>query len=521
MLPGRKYTPNDIARILFRRSWLILPPVAIGLALGMFVFRQMPKLYRSETLIMVVPQRVPDAYVKTTVTARVEDRLPSISEQIQTRSRLEQIITDFDLYKEARSNGIMEDIVGRMRRDIDIGIEGKESFRVSYVNGDPKTAQKVTARLASLYIEENLRDRANLADDTNQFLASQLEDAKRRLLEHEKKLEEYRRRYAGQMPSQLQGTIQAIQNSQMQLQALNESTNRIRERRLLVERQLADAETVPVAVAPTAPGSPEASLPMTAAQQLDLAKGRLELFKQRYKDDHPDVRALQRAIAELEVKAADEAKRPAEQRPARAVSPVEAARLKRIADLKAELEVMDHQLTTNQTEESRLKKAMALYQADADAVPTRESELVELTRDYGTLQASYASLLEKQENSKLAANLERRQIGEQFKVLDPASLPERPFNQNKRLGVLAGGIIGGLAFGVLIVGFLEFRDSSFRTEDEVRKVLGLHVLALIPQVTSDRDRVERRRRGLAVRLAAILVFLLGTGAAFVFWRGQL
>src|SRR5690606_32779424 len=119
------------------------------------------------------------------------------------------------------------------------------------------TAQKVTARLASLYIEENLRDRANLAESTSSFLESQLEDAKVRLLEQERKLEEYRRRYAGQLPSQLGGNLQAIQSSQMQLQSLSESMNRARERRHLVERQIADIESMPVAAtAVTATGEP-------------------------------------------------------------------------------------------------------------------------------------------------------------------------------------------------------------------------------------------------------------------------
>ncbi|HKT81015.1 MAG TPA: hypothetical protein VJP86_12395, partial [Vicinamibacterales bacterium] len=199
----------------------------------------------------------------------------------------------------------------------------------------------------------------------------------------------------------------------------------------------------------------------------------------------------------------------------------ELARRKRISDLQAELDVIDHQLANNGNEEARLKKVIATYQADVDAVPARESELVELTRDYSTLQATYAGLLEKQENSKLAANLERRQIGETFKVLDPASLPERPYNQSKRLGALAGGAAGGLVFGLLLVGFLEYRDSSFRTEQELHKVLALPVLALIPQVTSDAERRHERRRMLLARVTALVIFLIGSGATVVFWRARL
>ena len=143
---------------------------------------------------------------------------------------------------------------------------------------DPVVAQKVTERLASLYIEENQRDRQNQAEGTNQFLESQLADAKSRLVETEKRLADYQRQHSGQLPTQLPTNLQAIQNAQMQLQSVSESLNRARERRLLVERQLADAQTLPTAVV-LPDGSGNASGPPTAAQQLQAARARLEAFK--------------------------------------------------------------------------------------------------------------------------------------------------------------------------------------------------------------------------------------------------
>src|SRR5205807_2897980 len=125
------------------------------------------------------------------------------------------------------------------------------------------------------------------------------------------------------------------------------------------------------------------------------------------------------------------------------------------------------------SEEGLLKKTIAGYQAKIESVPTRESDLVELTRDYSTLQSAYASLLLKQEDSKLAANLERRQIGEQFRILDAASLPERPDNHRQRLAALAAFPLAGLGVGLLLVALLEYNDSSFRCEDDVVRVLSV------------------------------------------------
>jgi protein tyrosine kinase modulator len=491
VLPGKKYTFDEVFRILRRRWWVIALPLVVGLTAGAVIYKWLPAKYRSETLIMVVPQRVPDNYVKPTVTADVADRLRSISEQILSRSRLERIVEDFGLYKDVRANGIMEDVIERMRTDIDVELEGKpgreSAFRVTYVNPDPAVAQKVTERLASLFIEENLRERENLADSTNQFLDSQLQDAKRRLIEQEQKLEEYRRRYAGQLPSQLTANLQTIQSEQMQLQALNETMNRARERRLLVERQIADAQSLPAdMVTPTAAASPEAAAALPAPQRLEVAKARLEAYKRRYTPDHPDVVALEQLVHDLQVEVAQEQANAAGQKD-KPVSRPELARQKRIGDLQAELEIIDRQLQNGQVEEARLKNTIAGYQSNIAVVPTRESELVELTRDYATLQETYSSLLQKREDSKLAANLERRQIGEQFRVLDPASFPGRPYNRKQRLMALLGGPAAGLALGVLLIAFSEYRDSSFKCEDDIVRVLELPVLALIPPLLLEEE----------------------------------
>ena len=234
----------------------------------------LPNLYRSETVILVVPQRIPESYVRATVTSRIEDRLQSIGQQILSRTFLERIILDFDLYADARRKVVMENIVETMRRrDIAIETVKGDAFKVSYVSGDPQVAMKVTERLAALFIEENRRDREILADGTNQFLESQLEDARRRLAEHEKKVEDYRRQYAGELPSQVESNRQVIQNTQLQVQALVESMDRDRDRRIVLERSIADTmadakSDTPMPIAPTATGAePSADAELDAARR--------------------------------------------------------------------------------------------------------------------------------------------------------------------------------------------------------------------------------------------------------------
>lgn len=529
MLPGRKFTPADIGRILIRRGWLIAITLGLGAAASVVVAKKLPDQYRSETVIMLVPQRIPDSYVKATVTAKIEDRLITLQDQILSRSRLERIILEFNLYTKLRRTLPMEDVVQRMRDDIVTKVEGKDSlsFRVSYISNDARTAQKATEKIASLFIEENTRDRENLAEDTNQFLGSQLEDARRRLIEHEKKLEEYRRQYSGELPTQAPANLSAIQNAENQLQRLAESVDRTRERRLLIETQIVDLQAEPIAVpvppAPSGSQAPEAVAVRPVAQQLQEARATLQQLLLSRKEDHPDVKRMRRTITELTAKLEAEPQKPAPAPgPADApvvqarevTTPAEGARQQKLRNLRTQMGEIDRQLAEAQQQDKRLRGVIAEYQAKLEAVPRRESDLVELTRDYTTLQGAYQSLLSKREESKLAANLERRNIGEQFKVLDPARVPERPFSPNRIL-IDLGGTGVGLALGILLVGLLEFRNSSFDDEEDVERLCELPVLAMVPIMATTKDRRRERRRTIFVRVGALMI--LSAEVAIVAW----
>src|SRR5215510_6156468 len=132
MIPGKKYTTDDFLQIAWRRKWIILIPFVV-ISVGTFiVVARLPNQYRSQTTILVVPQRVPDSYVRSTVTASIDERLRSISEQILSRSRLERIIHDFDLYRELRKKALLEDVVERMRRDITVDPAKGGTFEIAY-----------------------------------------------------------------------------------------------------------------------------------------------------------------------------------------------------------------------------------------------------------------------------------------------------------------------------------------------------------------------------------------------------
>lgn len=515
MIPGKQYSFDTLVQVVRRRVWLIVLPAVLAAVIGAAIIHSLPNLYRSETLILVVPQRVPESYVRSTVTARIEDRLQSISQQILSRTRLEQIVTDFNLYARERADQqLMEDIVEQMRtRDIGIDIIKGDAFRVSYQASDPRTAMRVTERLASLFIDESLRDREVLAEGTSQFLATQLDDARRQLVATETKLQDYQRSHNGELPAQMSANLQGQHNAEMALQSLGEDLNHDRERRLTFERQVTDIIEAANEPKPADPAKPE--MAETLEDELRLAQQALLAVELKLKPEHPDVKKQRRTVDELEKRvAAAKLDGTLVSRPTGAPVAMDAAKRKRLLDARADLENLDRQIQAKLSEQNRLQGMVGMYQSRIEATPVREAELASLTRDYETQQQTYRGLLQKKEESQISANLEKRQIGEQFKVLDPARLPEKPASPDRQRLYLIVALIA-VAVGLGLAALAEYFDRTLRTEADVRAALNLMVLATVPMMRDAASRTRRFRRTAAVGAAAVTLIVVG---ATVAWR---
>jgi len=519
VIPGKQYSFDTLMQVLQRRKWLIVLPALLVGAIGVAIVAYLPNLYRSETLILVVPQRVPESYVRSTVTARIEDRLQAISQQILSRTRLEQIVQDFNLYaKERADKELMEDIVEKMRtRDIGIDIIKGDAFRVSYQASDPRVAMRVTERLASLFIDESLRDREVLAEGTSQFLSTQLDEARRQLVLNENKLQEYQRLHNGELPAQMDANLQGQHNAEMALQTLSEGLNRDRERRMLLERQVADIIDTPDEKPASADGTAKpAEMAQTLSDELRTAQQALLAMELKFKPDHPDVKKQRRAVEELEKRvAAQKLDGTLASRPTAAPVTLDPAKRRRLTDARAEIENVDRQIQAKSAEASRLSGLIGMYQARIEATPAREAELAGLSRDYETLQMSYRNLLQKKEESQMSANLEKRQIGEQFKILDAARLPEKPASPDRpRLYLIA--VLAALAVGLGCAATAEYFDRTLRSEADVRAALNLMVLATVPLMReTSRASIWRARRAVTVGAGAVTILAV---CATVAWR---
>lgn len=522
MVPGKKYKPEDFLWMAWNRKWFIIIPTLL-IAAGTFVYaRSLPNRYVSSTTILVVPQRVPESYVRSTVTVPVAQRLQTIAQQILSRTKLERIIEDLDLYREDRETMIMEDLVEKMRNvdiKIDVGPGGRDGgghFSVGYESPDPRMAMQVADRLARMFMQENSEEREVLADSTNQFLQSQLDDARRRLIEHEARLVTFRQQNSGRLPTQVTANLSMMQVTQSQIQANSDAlvheNDRLTGLDANIAQALEEAKTAPVVAADNPQEGP-------ASQRLEAARNLLTGLEQRLKPTHPDISRTKRIIAELEAEVAEQAlKESAMPASAKAEASGPPALINKISAWRAEAEQLRRSVAIRRAEDERLNGVLRGYTGRLDAAPQLESEMTELMRDYDTLQSQYRSLLQKSEDSKIALNLERRQIGEQFSVIDGARLPEKPVSPN-RLQLNLQGLLAGLGFGLALVALLEYRDTTLKTDEDIVTSLALPVLAVIPAMIphSIRSREKRRRLilGVSMSVATVLVAVV-----FIAWRMQ-
>ena len=214
MLP-KEYTPDIIIEILQRRKWWIIIPIVLSLMVMGILLIGLPRTYLAETLILVQAQRVPQDYIRSTVTIDLDQRLRTISQQVTSRTRLLKVINDLNLGRQYSKNLSQEDLISTVRNNIRLGAAGKNmnSFTIGFLDREPEVAARAANALASLFIEENLKVREEQAKGTTSFLENELETMKERLEEQEKKLKSYKQQNMGELPEQLAANISTITGS--------------------------------------------------------------------------------------------------------------------------------------------------------------------------------------------------------------------------------------------------------------------------------------------------------------------
>ena len=300
--------PNFIIGIILKRRWLLILPFCLAMIVGTVLVIVLPRIYSASTMILVQPQKVPDEYVRSIVSADIDSRINTISQQILSRSNLERIIEEFNMFSGPDQQKIfMEDKLASLRKRISIDLirENRrgpaDAFSISFKGEDPEQVMRVTNALARYFIDENLKVREEQALGTSDFLDDELDDIRVQLEQQEEALKNYRARYMGGLPEQLDTNLRILEGLQLQLNMKNESLRYAKNNLILIEKQIEAASGSDAATE----GQETGPVPVFKTEdelQLEALEDRLEQLKLNYTDKHPDIIKLQKNIQELRKK---------------------------------------------------------------------------------------------------------------------------------------------------------------------------------------------------------------------------
>jgi polysaccharide chain length determinant protein (PEP-CTERM system associated) len=489
MLGHRALTMQDYTTILKRRWWILAIPAIIFPIIGFGITYLVQPQYVSQTLVLVEQQKVPESYVKAVVTEDLSERLATMKEQILSRSRLQPIIERFNLFPNGKIS--MDDRIDMTRKNIGIApiqseiarTNGLPGFFISFKANDARTAQLVCGEIQSLFVSENLSDRAASAAGTSDFLQQQLADAKAKLDEQDSRLAKFEQTYMGKLPGAESSNINMMTTLNTQLDAATQALNRMENNKSYAESLMSiQQQNQPQASEHGAgPGALQAELQSLQAQEADLTS--------RYTDDYPDVVTVRRKIAELRQKIASAPP------PAPVVTSSTAPKATdsvSVQQFRLQMRAMDQEIAQKKRDQGAIQAQLRLYQDRVASSPAIEEEYKAITRDSQQAQAFYAELLNKIQTAKMAVDLEKRQQGEQFRVMDEPNLPESP-SFPKRGAFVGGGVAAGLGLGLLIIALLEYLDTAVRSERDIWAFTKLPTLGVIGFNGTQEAVVAKRR----------------------------
>lgn len=522
--------------IVRRHRWLILLSIFVCWATVWGIGWLLPATYQSEALILVEDQKVTSELVPPNVSVSLQDQLQSMTQQILSRTQLQGIIGRYHLYtKHGGLLAIFEpaDPVDQMRKDISITpveVPGSRNgdltaFKIYYMGPTPVLAQQVNSELTSAFLDQNMKSQQQLSQSTTSFFDTQLADARAKLEEQGAKVRAFKAQHVGELPDQLQSNVQILAGLQNQLEGTQRALDRAQQQRLYLESIVQQYESVQTDLG----NGDSAETPPALDKELKDLRMQLAAERSQYTDSYSDVIALKDQIAKTEkLKKQIEGEIITNQKSGKtsedsAVSMAGAGFQNGaptpMMQIKSQLKANQLEIKGYQQQERVLAGRVAEYQARLNMTPATEQALADISRGYNESQKNYDSLLAKQSQSQLATNLANNEQGQQFRLLDPAHLPDKPASPNHILLSL-GGLILGIAVGVGLTTLLELIDARVRSEEDLEGLVAARVLVGIPRISTpkeDHDRIRMRWMGRAA--AVVVVLLIVVGNIYAFYKG--
>ena len=514
--------------ILLRRKKIVIAGLLVGIAAGLGHYIKTPKVYQCQALIKYQRQQVnPTRMSPDDIRTRTQEAVETVAQQVTSRSNLENMIKQFDMYTSERSSLPMEDVVNMMRSRIDISPDRSgDIFRVIFEGGNPRQVMLVTNALAAKIIEENLRVREERASETSAYVTDELTMAKEALDKKEAVMRDYKLKYYNEMPDQRQNNMTRLNALQEQYQSSQNSIHDLERTKVMVQEQISLREELynqQMAIASSS-GQGAAAQILPGAQQLgglagEINRARMELsnLESRYTEKHPEVRRLKNILQDLEARQGVVA--PGEEgdgetgqiaAPRRVYDP-------QVDQLKHQLKDMEYNISRLQKEREETRAHIEQYKKWVEAAPVREAEWVALTRDYEQFQQHYEGLVSMSLEAESAYTLEKKQKGSQFKIVDSAHFPEKPIKPDfRKIMLMAIGL--GLGVGCCIGFGLELLNTAFKDPEEIEDFLGIPVVCAIPRIQIQKEK-KKTRMLTRIWTVIFIISISVVGASFIYmWK---
>ena len=521
------------------------------LIISVLVAYLLPPKFKSTATILIEQQEIPQELVMSTVTSYAAERIKVIEARVMSRANLMDIVDKYDLYPDERKVDTTEEIIARITDDIKLDIISAEvvdprtgrpstatiAFSLSYVSESPSSAQRVANELTSLYLNENLKNRTQKAEDTSTFFAQETDRLLGLISDLEQELAEFKQENADLLPELQDMNMQILQRKETELSALERRLVTLEDKKFYLAGQLAQID----------PGNPNILSPQTRlkaleveyssvssryaadhpdvirlkseidtlrqqtgqsadpgfmADQLKLARTKLTALKEKYTPDHPDVLRAQEEVSRIEAALTELNNRPEDQ--VYEATPDNPAYI----TLQAQLASTEGEIKSVKQQQLDITKDIEKLESDLLNAPLIEKEYRSLARAYDDASREYAETRAKQARADSAKTLETEKKGERFTLVDPAALPEQPFSPNRPAIMLMGfifSITSGLGFAVVANAI----SGTVHGARSLGQLVGVAPLAIIPYQLNDGDTQRRKRYKKRTILAGIMAIITG------------
>jgi polysaccharide biosynthesis transport protein len=478
----RRFHPLDYLSVLQRRKWWFIVPMALSVVVGLALVLFLPRQYKSQAEIGIADPTLSPELLRGVQSFDAQERRRAVSQQLLSATVLERVVRE----EKIRPDQPVEETAAALRARVEDNIvvpkpigrtgdmrDGIESFRLGYVDTSPERAQRIANRLAMVFVEENSKTKTQRAENTSEVLAQQLRNSQENLSRLQEQLRIRKQANMGRLPDQMNANISMVNGLRQQHDSLSLQLRAEQDRLSMIEGQIESMKQ----------GSGGVTMTSTGAAAMQAAQNRInELQRQLtqyraagYTDQHPDI-----VQTKEELTVAQRDMTSARQQPSAGNADVLSA------DPSYRQKVQERDAAKLHIAQLQRQVAQALsqigsYQARVESAPLVEQELSSLVQENELERTRYTDLSAQHQKALLAEDLARKQGGERFVVLNPASLPTSPDSPDLlKLMLLSLGM--GFMLGTVAVVGREFMDRSVHDARVLQNEFDVPVLGEIPRI---------------------------------------